>query len=314
LLAVVNGSIALSMTKPPPVLIAPQPALGMPEAYPLVHCWPLAPKVRLVGDFLLYDRLPRDPTKLRFPERPTSRLLSEFVSLADASGEAIEAYAKRWGVLGLCRHGFPTALAYGFHLVDLDEPGHTQFSRWVMHRALGGTEFFPGSMPEISLAPGQWACRETRREPLERWRTLAEVFRAYLENIERSRVNPRNARFEAAHVNHFAASFGHLRPVIVRSGTGFTLRLAGSLAVAGLAAALAYQLMIAVTGGSGWLICAECGKWFGPGQRRSPDRAAYCPDCGRAAAVRAASRRFRKKQKEREDLKRAHNGKETKRG
>jgi DNA-directed RNA polymerase subunit RPC12/RpoP len=175
-------------------------------------------------------------------------------------------------------------------------------------------EFVPEFMPAISLAPGQWACRETTREPLERWRILAEVFRSHLENIERSRVNPRNARYEAAHVNHFAASFGHLRPVIVPSGSGFTLRLAGSLAVAGLAAALAYQLMIAVTGGSGWLICAECGNWFEPGHRRSPDRAAYCPHCGRAAALRAASRRFRKKQKEREDLKRAHNGKETKRG
>ena len=244
----------------------------MPETYPLVQRWPIAPGIRLDGDFLIYDRLPRDPRKLRFTRQANSRLLYNFVGLAEASAAQIEVYAKQWGALGLCRHGEPTAVAYAFH--------------------------------GEGLPPGHWICRETRREPLERWRALAGAFGGHVDNVDRFRTDARTRRYMAAstvtaHINHFAATFGHLRPVVVQVGNGFALRIAGSLAVAGLAAALAYHLMVAATGGNGWLVCAECGRWFQPNTRRSPNRKAYCPKCGRAAAVRAASREYYKRKRQR---------------
>jgi hypothetical protein len=244
----------------------------MPADYPLVHRWRVAPRIRLEGKFLVYDPLPSDPVNLRLAKQPNSRLLYDFVALADASAPEIETYAKQWGPLGLCCHGVPTGRAYGYHADN--------------------------------LPPGHWTCPETRREPLDRWRTNARMFGWHVELIEqfRAQTNPQTARRIAsqvsAHVNHFATTFGYLRPVVVPAGSGFTLRVAGSLAVAGLAAALAYQLMVAVTGGNGWLICAECGRWFQSDTRRSPDRNAYCPKCGRAAAMRVASRTYYRRKKQ----------------
>jgi hypothetical protein len=279
----------------------------MPLDYPLVHRWPVAPGIRLDGEFLRYDKLPHDPTELRLAKRPNSRLLYDFVDLEYAPAEQIQEYAKKWGVLGLCRHGVPSGYPYGFHL-DVPEPTDTR-RRYVLTPSLGGPEFVAEEILEIPLIPpGEFVCRETRREPLERWRALACVFGGHIDNLERSRTNPGIVRMVAAHANQLAATFGHLRPVVVPAGRAFTLRLAGSLANAGLAAALAYQLMVLVTGRGGWLICAECGRWFDPDKRRSPDRNAYCPKCGRAAAMRAASREYYKRKVQNK------NGKETQRG
>jgi hypothetical protein len=246
--------------------------------------------------------LPRNPAELRQAGRPNSRLLFDFVALAEAPAAQIEAYAKQWGVLGLCCHGVPTGRAYGFHLADLEQRHHRvplpPSASFVQRLADEKLKAIPED-PPISVLPGQLVCGATRREPLERWRTLARVFDGHLDNIERLLNNPQSAPYVVAHLNDFAATFGHLRPVVVQAGSSYTLRLAGSLAMAGLAAALAYQLMIAVTGGNGWLICAECGKWFESGVWRSPDRAAYCQKCGRAAAMRAASRNYYKRKVQR---------------
>jgi hypothetical protein len=228
----------------------------MPDYYPLVHRWPIAPGIRLDGEFLRYAPFPRDTKKekLRFAERPTLRLLSDFVALAKASAAEIEAYAQKWSVLGLCQHG-TTA-----HLDD---------------------------------HPAGRICPPIPREPLKGWRHVAGYFDNIVHRIERSRANQAKAREVVAFVNYFAHSFGHLRPVAAKTGDGFSLRLAGGpLAPSGLAAALTYQLLVAVTGGRGWLICDECGKWFEPDVRRSPERRAFCPKCSRAAAVRAASRDY----------------------
>jgi len=134
------------MTDVPPVAIAPWPLFEMTENYPLVDKWPVPPEVRLEGDFLLYAPLPRDPAKLRFTSRPTSRLLLEFVALAEAQADQIEAYAKKWGVLGLCKHGFPAGFAYGFHATDSEAVCSRQ-GRYVLHRGLGGPELFPEAAP-----------------------------------------------------------------------------------------------------------------------------------------------------------------------
>jgi len=230
----------------------------LPEHYPLVHQWPIPPGIRLDGEFLRYAPFPRNTQSWRFTERPTSRLLSDFVALAKAPVAEIEAYAQKWSVLGLCEH------------------------RTTAHHD--------------SHPPAGRICPPIQPEPLKSWRHLAGCLEDLVHKIERSRANRVKAREVVGFVNYFAQSFGHLRPVAVETGDGFSLRLAGgSLAPAGLAAALTYQLLVKVTGGRGWLTCAECGNWFETEAQRSPDRNAFCPQCGRAAAVRAASRNYYKK-------------------
>jgi hypothetical protein len=246
--------------------------------YSLVHSWPLAPNIRLEGDEMRYDPFPADPKRWSYAPRPDARLLPTFTELADARDGEIESFARKWGCLALCRHGFTSAILYGFHS-DADPSGKKLE-----------------------------CCQATGREPLAFWRFYAGQFNAVLNlatghglasdwrvlGRKAGRPHGRNAGVELAHIaNRAAADFGHLRPVVLQQkGGGLALRLAGSLEGAGLAAALAYQALVAVTQGNAPLVCAGCSAWFKPRKVRSPERAAYCVRCGRAAAERAASGRY----------------------
>jgi hypothetical protein len=149
---------------------------------------------------------------------------------------------------------------------------------------------------------GQANCHTTGSEPLRSWRKWATLLRRVLESIERTRKSRTDADNTAWDVSRLALAFGHLRPVLVRSHAGeLVLRLAGSRLGAGLPAALSYQLLVLMSGGNGLLVCAECGKWFESPNRRDPSRNAYCDQCGRPAAMRAASRRYYENHKQRKE-------------
>jgi hypothetical protein len=233
---------------------------AFPKELPLVEGrWPLEINIRLDGNGLRYGSAGLQKwRKQRFAENPPADLLAQFTLLADASAEEIEAFARNWGMLGLCRHG--TTI------------------HWHNH-------------------PDSAVCPPINPEPLKFWRNVARHFAQLLHRIEQSRSNPRTARTVAAFASHEAYSFGHLHPVAVQVGQSFVLRLAGGpLAPSGLAAALSYLLLVTVTAGKNWLICASCQKMFpNTARTRSPGRAAYCEECGLPAALRAASTRYYKK-------------------
>jgi hypothetical protein len=58
------------------------------------------------------------------------------------------------------------------------------------------------------------------------------------------------------------------------------------------------QLAFAIGRGSGLALCASCARLYSPKRRPNPNRQSFCPRCGRAAAMRAASVRYRRKKKE----------------
>jgi hypothetical protein len=246
-------------------------ASEIPETYPLVHRWLIPPGIRLEGSALRHDAYPREPKKWNWAERPTARLLWDFAELAEAVDKDIRGYAQRWGVLALCRHGIPNEILYSFH-----------------------------------FEKGRQECPAIGSEPLQRWREYATMFKKMLANIDQVRAGRVNADNAAFDISRFAVAFGHLRPVLVRTEVNdLALRLAGSRLGGGLSAALGYQLLVLMAGGNGMLICAECGQWFESASRRDPDRNVYCDKCGRAAAMRAASRRYYEKHK---NLKGKNNG------
>jgi hypothetical protein len=248
-------------------------AYDAPAEYPLVHRWPLALRIRLEGDALRYDAFPRNLKALRWAPKPSVRLLLDFAALADRPPVEIERYAKKWGCLALCRHGFPTGIFYGFH-TDKDPHG-----------------------VDVKFCPA------TGCEPLTFWRFWAGSFRALL-NLSGGQSGAQDwralgwrGRRDKAHLadiaNRVAVRFGHLRPVVVPTGkNGFGLRTAGSLYGAGLAAALSYQLLAMIAAGKNLLVCAGCGKWFESRARRGMGRDAFCESCGRTAATRSASNRY----------------------
>lgn len=58
------------------------------------------------------------------------------------------------------------------------------------------------------------------------------------------------------------------------------------------------QLAFAIGRGGGLALCASCGQLYPPKRRPNPNRQSYCEKCGRAAAMRFASVRYRQKKKE----------------
>jgi hypothetical protein len=62
-------------------------------------------RLDLQSDRLLYEV---GWTGIRRVAAPDSRILSDFLRLADANASRIESFAKRWGPLGLCAHGEPS--------------------------------------------------------------------------------------------------------------------------------------------------------------------------------------------------------------
>jgi len=238
----------------------------MPSDYPLVHRWAISPNLRLEGDYLCYDPRPSDPKDRRWAKRPTARLLWDFAQLAEADGKAILEYACKWGALGLCRHGEISGIWWGRHSDD---------TLWDSR-----------------------ICEPTRREPLEDWRYHAEVFGDLLSLIERGRAEPIKAIVVTIEVNRIAATFGRLRPVLAYTDSGeLALRLSGSSKEAGLASALAYQIMLFRAGTQGLYLCAGCGKWFEPRHGQHHNQSTYCQGCGTAAAWRAASKRYYQRRK-----------------
>jgi hypothetical protein len=140
---------------------------------PAVWSYPLGPQPFLVwrsarrvrsldvheDDF--FGRIGRSQGEVRLV-RPSAPMLDEFLSLADAPPRRILAYAKTWGVLGICKHGQPCT--------------HTPFTsrRQLSPRV------------EDRCAPLGWDGRGGF-EPIEAWRRYAELADATLRVAEQLR-------------------------------------------------------------------------------------------------------------------------------
>lgn len=95
--------------------------------------------------------------------RPQRELLSQFVGLgSDRSGDAIEAFAQKWGVLGICRHELPAS-----HRPAMLSPRLKVFSRVPLYRRVAADV---RRMCEV-----QGLTRESDRivEGLHVWRSLS---------------------------------------------------------------------------------------------------------------------------------------------
>ena len=134
----------------------------------------LAPReVKISGGRLLYALMGRPPQMPR-QVLPGPQLLSKFLSLADSSPTEIVRFAKRWGVLGLCRHG----LMYPHEALS----GRRPWNREV--------NCFPGRIKRGVINPNRpeihhyWLW-----EPLDSWWHYARVARALLNIVAELRQN-----------------------------------------------------------------------------------------------------------------------------
>jgi hypothetical protein len=270
--------------------------------------WLVPAEIRLRNGRLLYHPFGRPP-RMPVTMSPGSSLLAEFLSLVDAPDEKLVSFASRRGVLGLCWHGLP----YPHRALTGELPWNRMVNCFPGRLRRGST---PGGRPDYWL----W-------EPLWAWRRYTQVARATLNIVAELRQGRSGRRedwlvlfpFSPADVSsstepslrsidknpwHYIDSvledWFASRPVRL----SFTLSDEGQLGIdldqttGSLFEYLRVQLAFAIGRGGGLAMCASCGRLYSPRRRPNPNRLCYCQKCGRAAATRAASARYRQRERE----------------
>jgi hypothetical protein len=187
-------------------------------------------------------------------------LLGRFVALRDAPDDQIAAFARLYGVLGICKHGRPWP-----HAEDMAS-GHLLVCPWVRRGDDGGAE------------------------PLAAWRALAAQAAALLEEMA--------SHPDRSAVNLDAVEDHWLRPAHVRLSVEGGRPCFGPLAADGLRfglfGALAVQLLAVGIGARAVRNCDGCHALFfeGPTMPRQPGRRMWCAAC-RLKARAAAARNYR---------------------
>lgn len=192
-------------------------------------------------------------------------LLGRFVALRDGPAEQIAAFARLYGVLGLCKDGRPYP-----HARD---------------------------MRNGSLIVCPWHAREDGggAEPLAAWRKLAAQAAALLEEMA--------SHPDRSAIHLYAVEDSWLRPAHVRLSVDGGRPCFGPLAADGLRfglfGALAVQLLAVGIGAHAVRKCDGCSALFFEAREvpRQPGKRAFCKACGRREAVAAATRAYRARQK-----------------
>ncbi len=214
-------------------------------------------------------------------------VLEDFLSLSEGKPEYILDFARKWGMLGLCKHGLPAS-----H--DLPTISIEEFNK-------------------------QEICHPVGRELLEDWREYARLLRALIRIATRLRKRESGSTEDWAIAGQQEESLqsdlqkqqillsnvfsrllyvSDIRPFIKWESFSNSVAVPfGYSPKSGLFGALALQALFIVTNKS-MVACAECGDIFEPERRPREGEQSYCIICGRAAAMREASRRYRSRQKQ----------------
>ena len=254
-------------------------------------------------------------------------MLDKFRDLAGATDGEVLRFAKRYGVLGLCRHRLP----------------YTHAPAVILNRS--------------PLEPSRKGCRPRQVEKLADWRWYARGFQAALNavaQLENDKL-PLEADWKALQGSvmgwseDFALPKRATKLTLAQVRLWLTRVLNGLLRLGGVVLAvqpdngadwraawhcgpviaqtrihvggrvwlpvemasetsaydvntfghLAIQLVTNIARTDGLALCSACGQAFAISQRRrSPTRRAYCRRCGRTAALRDAKRAYRSRLRE----------------
>jgi hypothetical protein len=270
--------------------------------------WTIPGRVELVGNRLLWWPRAGPMAPLVKSRRG---LLRQFEQLADASGDRIVKYARRWGILGLCRHGLPMGFRRsGYPWWHEDECALGLY----MDYGDGGTFWEPleGWRHWARQARGLLGIAASHRDGRlgrdEDWRAVREwgnlnamtglwTVEVDKETGELTRVPetppqsrwPRTLDWERSELIHWVTDW--LRLANVTLG----LRSAGSglrvvLDCNGLFGALAIQLVLVVGHSRGIAFCAHCSRPFLPAGSSGGGKRRYCDrdECKKARGADAA--------------------------
>jgi hypothetical protein len=252
-------------------------------------------KIAIHNGFLLASRSPDRRKRARAGRRAIpGSMLAEFTEIGVTGEESkLLRFAKRYGPIGICKHGLPS--------------GHNRRS---LARVLDAAD----CQPNTSLVPG-WE----QSEPVSKWfeyarqaqailACSASLHRGKLPELEdlktayppwgelkptaKTELNIETAQgFIEGTINTWV-SYGGLRPCFQwrRSGCSVIFSTGDYCSLFG---ALAVQLMLAAAKRDGFVICSNCSRAYIPARRPNPNRRRFCLSCNIRAAWRHSKQDLR---------------------
>ena len=211
--------------------------------------------------------------------RPSAGMFEDFIALAEAADHKVVPYAKRWGVLGICKHGLPSC----------HEPSHLEVGR-LGCRPLGwedGRCWEPINHWRYFAAQAFSLLRISNRLGQGKLADPADWERVYARSPRG--VPPMNKNLTVQEYLlvewlNFWLAVGDVRPKVEWRKTGDRPAVKFR---SGLFGALAVQLVLGVAKLEGWAICTHCRKEYIP-QKRLPKAGQrnFCPECRNAKVPR----------------------------
>lgn len=272
--------------------------------------WFVPAFVKIDGDRLLWKRW--DGSRRDKTIRSQAGLLERFVALD--SPERVEAFARRWGVLMLCKHHQPASHNHHFEQRHswCYPLGFTRGFQCLCWEPLEGWYGFSRAARAIlSIATN---LRQNSPGSDEDWNTLAvhpafalrraaglfpPQARRDLKPLSNGMPIPRASRRERI-ADHKGRLTNVLRAWIDLANVGLDFAWYGDGApivkvrTSGLFGVIATQLVTAVTGVKGFALCCECGNLKKVDRQPRSDGNFYCKDCGGTqAAQRHAAKAYR---------------------
>ena len=243
--------------------------------------------------------------------RPSKIILLEFVDLADAAGERVQEFAQKWGMLELCEHGKPATHNWIYAPPSVSSQFLNQEEKlWCYPTGVEPVDSWCSYARECrtmlliaaQLHGSEPTSRENWKDLYDRLDTtgaiidLPSVLSDHLSSPMFSEAQP----FALSEFVNRWLQLGDVRPSFVWEDLSKPPHITfGTPSIGKLFAALAIQLMVAISGSDGPIICSSCAKPYFPDRRPRSGEAHYCRSrlCARKAALRDAAKRYRENKK-----------------
>jgi hypothetical protein len=265
------------------------------------------PAVVEVEDNCLYWAYAAKKEKVVRPE-----LLENFIKLSEAPLEQIRNFAKQWGVLEICKHGYPSShnsqtwprpWRDSYKICSPLEMPKRKLKALGRHFSIAGWDpidrwryFSRQGRSILNLAA---ALYKEGKGSSDDWKILLDEYEEDWGSTEGpgESQSPKMARHFLAYVINDWLQLGGVRPaVFLTDVTGLRLELGGP----NLFSFLGIQLALAVSRTDQMAICSNCGRpYLATGRRPAINRRSYCLVCRDSGVPqRDAARDYRSRTKE----------------
>jgi hypothetical protein len=269
------------------------PSTGQLERKLAAGWWLVPTHIRLDGQSLAWQVF-HEGKRPRIVESGPM-ILEHFLGLSDASEEDIVRYARRWGLLMICKHGL--------------------LARECDRSGLFRKRFTAVPSENSGCYPQGWP--NNCREPIDAWRAYSRLMRDVLNVAARLHENkvtrpeewpdalrgnlPPRVKEVSVDVGRSAMSAiinEWIRAARVRPSLRWEdPRPRVTLAEGGLFGSLVLQLMLAISRIDGLAVCSACGRGYSPWRMPSARTRHYCETCRQQKVPqREASRAYRIRQ------------------